>query len=303
MKVLILGLGSIARKHIAALRRINPAIEVSALRSVSPSAKEEGIKNIYSLDEARSFAPDFIIIATPTYLHYENIETCLQLDIPLLIEKPIAHNLQIQSLVPEIRKRGIKTYIACNLRFLDSLKYVKGTFLNERYRINEVNVYCGSYLPSWRPGQDFRKSYSAQEKNGGGVHLDLIHELDYIYWFFGKPRQVLSMKKKNSSLDISAVDYANFILDYDSFAASVILNYFRKDAKRILEIVTNEGTVLVDLLNNQVYLDGKSVFKSEQKIIDTYEDQLLYFLGVIKGERKSFNEIEEALEILNICLQ
>lgn len=303
MKVLILGLGSIARKHIAALRKIDPAVNVSALRSVSPSVEEEGVKNIYSLEEAAAFAPDFIIIATPTHLHYENIRACLQLGIPMFIEKPVAHNLDIQSLVPEIRKGGVKTYIACNLRFLDSLKYVKETFLNQRYRINEVNIYCGSYLPSWRPGQDFRRSYSAQEKNGGGVHLDLIHELDYLYWFFGKPLQVKSIKKNKSSLEIDAVDYANFILDYDSFTASVILNYFRRDAKRTLEIVMDEGTVLVDLLKNEVYLHGTPVFKSQQKISDTYEDQLRYFLAFVKGEKESCNEIGEAIEVLNICLQ
>ena len=44
----------------------------------------------------------------------------------------------------------------------------------------------GSYLPGWRPGTDYRQSYSAQRRLGGGVLLDVIHEVDYAAWVLGR---------------------------------------------------------------------------------------------------------------------
>ena len=137
-----------------------------------------------------------------------------------------------------ITNKGIKSYVACNLRFLDCISFIKDNLpqlLNKK--LNEVNVYCGSYLPDWRPNADFRAAYSAKAELGGGVHLDLIHELDYVYWLLGIPKQVNRTFKSQSSLSIGSIDYANYILDYNGFCANVVLNYYRRDSKRTLELV------------------------------------------------------------------
>ena len=126
--------------------------------------------------------------------------------------------------------------------------------------INEVNVYCGSYLPEWRPNTDYKKSYSANTLLGGGVYIDLIHEIDYFFWFFGKPKNTVKSYKSNSSLAINAIEYANFTLFYTNFTTSVILNYYRRDAKRCFEIVFDDYTVEVDLLKNCVYQTKKIVY-------------------------------------------
>jgi predicted dehydrogenase len=130
----------------------------------------------------------------------------------------------------------------------------------------------------------------------------LIHELDYLYWFFGSPNKTTKLLKSNSTLEIDSIDYANYVLEYENFVASVILNYFRKDAKRTLEIVMDDKTVLVDLIENKVYENGIVVFQSSQKAIDTYESQLRYFLKSIDTGKSNFNDIEEAYEILKMCL-
>ena len=119
-------------------------------------------------------------------------------------------------------------------------------------KINEVNVYCGSYLPSWRPSVDFRKVYSSNKNLGGGVHLDMIHELDYTYWLLGEPDKVTSTLRSTSSLEIDAVDYANYLWEYADFSANIVLNYYRPDTKRTLEIVTAEHIYFVDILKNRI---------------------------------------------------
>lgn len=300
MRVLIIGLGSIAGKHIAALRHIDHTVEIYALRSSRNSMAHDGIQNLYAYDEIKGFAFDFIIISNPTSEHERTIREILEFNIPLFIEKPLSHAKVDATLVNRIKSQSLLTYVACNMRFLDCLMYVKE---HVGGRINEINVYCGSYLPEWRPNVNFRENYSAIPELGGGVHLDLIHELDYLYWMFGEPLDVARLLSNRSSLKIASVDYANYTLKYEGFSASVILNYFRRDAKRSFEIVFEDKTWQVDLLANVVYCNGDIIYSSDQTDLDTYIKQMSYFMTLVKNkEIVSFNTIEDANNVLNICL-
>ncbi len=303
MRVLIIGLGSIAKKHIDALRKIDQNVEIFAYRSNVLASKEQFVENVFSFDFLITTQVDFIIISTPTYLHNDNISDLLDYNIPLFIEKPLSDSLEVEDMVIKAKEKKCLTYVACNLRFLESLKFVKENLLNLETEINEVNVYCGSYLPEWRPSQDFRESYSSDPKRGGGVHLDLIHELDYVYWLFGNPESVKSDLRSKSTLNISSVDYANYLLEYSRFAISIVLNYYRRTPKRTLEIVTERETFLVDVLKNKVYRNEELIFQTSQTVLDTYEAQLRYFIDtIIVKKENGFNDIKEAFEVLKITL-
>ena len=305
MKVLILGFGSIAKKHIAALQAIDESIQFFALRSSKPSSISPCVVNIYSVDEVLMHVFDFAIISNPTSEHQRSIELLQSIHCPLFIEKPLSHQLSIEKTVQEIEKKEILTYVGCNLRFLESLQFVKQIIDSGKERINEINAYCGSYLPEWRKDGDFRKIYSALPELGGGVHLDLIHELDYLYWIFGLPVKTHRIFSNHSTLEIDAVDYANYCLEYPTFCASVILNYYRRDPRRSLEIVFEDRTLLVDIVHNVVTSsDTGIIFESDQTVMDTFKDQMEYFIALIKtGETRSFNAIDDAYNVLKICLK
>jgi predicted dehydrogenase len=300
MRVLIIGLGSIAKKHIYALKKINPDIELYSLRNSINSEVYDDIINIYSLNEVQQLEFDFSIISNPTFLHAKTIESLIPLKIPLFIEKPLFDSINQRSLLNRINAADIITYVACNLRFLECLQFAKQVLLDKR--VNEANVYCGSYLPDWRPGQDFRKTYSANIEMGGGVHIDLIHELDYVMWLFTLPIETFRFTSNNSSLSISAVDYANYLLKYDTFNVNVVLNYYRKDPKRTMEVVCEDGTLTVNILENEVSWNGSIIFQSAKGIQDTYFDQIHYFIENILTRKSSFNDINEAYETLKICI-
>lgn len=307
MKVLIFGFGSIAKKHYQALMKIDPSAEVFAYRSQAHSEIIENLNSIYKTEDIPQNAPyDFVLISNPTFKHSETIELALRLNCPIFIEKPLFHNLDLDKVLGKIALSGIMTYVACNLRFLDSIIYTREILL-PKIKINEVNVYCGSFLPEWRKGVDYKTVYSAHEDQGGGVHLDLIHELDYIYWFFGKPLAVSSHRRSKSTLAIDAIDYANYFLEYENFAVNVILNYYRKDIKRSIEIVGQDNTYYIDLCLNSVSSTNSVIFKSNQNVIDTYKTQLEYFISHLSEtsnkENKLMNSVEEAFEVLKICLK
>jgi predicted dehydrogenase len=304
MNILIIGLGSIARKHIEALSNLNLDVKIYALRSKLNVPAEGNVENIYELENC-DLVFDFAIISNPTQLHFQFIEKLAQKGIPLFIEKPAIHILEnVNKLVDLIKEKHLITYVACNLRFHPCILFLKDKIDKDSLRINELNVYCGSYLPDWRPGKDFRTIYSSNSAMGGGVHLDLFHELDYTAWIFGLPNKSNVILRNKSSLEIDAIDYANYTLEYDSFVANIILNYYRRSPKREIEIVFEKDTWVVDLINNEIKNDNGDVFfrADNFNVKDTYLLQLKYFIGCINNNQVPMNSFDESVEILKICL-
>lgn len=306
MRIFFIGIGSIAKKHIKAIKKIEPKAEIFALRSSRNAAPYEDVKDFYEYDDIKKITPDFIIISNPTSKHFETIQKLLPYRIPLFIEKPVFAELGHDDIIREIEDKKILTYVACDMRFLDCLSWLHQYMAEHRneVRINEINVYCGSYLPEWRPGTDFRKCYSAIPELGGGVHIDLIHDVDYVYWIFGKPENHHAIFRNVSSLGIRAYDYANFNLIYPDFCANVVLNYYRRDAKRYMEIIFDDCTWTVDMLKNEITSNtGEVIYRSEQTGADEYESQMRYFIELVKeGATTSMNSAAEAYDVLGICL-
>lgn len=304
MNILIVGLGSIAKKHILVLRKIIKNVNIFALRSNKNSSKVSSIHNIYELENNVSNF-DFAIISNPTSLHYKYIDLLSKKNIPLFIEKPVLQNLEnVNYLIKQIKNNNLLTYVGCNLRFHPCIKFLKSSKKIRNSKINEINVYSGSYLPDWRPKQDYKKSYSANLSLGGGVHLDLIHEMDYVLWIFGFPKKTISNFKKKSNLKINTYDYANYFLEYEDFNASIILNYYRRKPKRQIEIVLERETWVVDLINNFITNDKSQIIfdVKNYNLLESYELQMRYFIKCFLENISPMNSFEESLKTLSISL-
>ncbi|MFT7381873.1 MAG: putative dehydrogenase [Roseivirga sp.] len=301
MKVLIVGLGSISKKHITAIRRISSNAKIYALRSGNSINEEVDVENIYSLADAPKDL-DFCVISNPTSEHGDTIKLLASLKKPMLIEKPVLSSLNnIDELNSVIKEFDIITYIGCNLRFHPVIERLKQEM--DQRRPVEMNVYCGSYLPDWRPQQDYRKVYSAKSSLGGGVHLDLIHEIDYTTYLLGQPKAFTSYSSRKSSLEIDSKDIAHYILEYDQTSVFITLNYYRREAKRQIECVWEDEVWIADLIKGEI-LNGQGdiIFTKPFDVLETYYAQLNYFLGCIQEERKPMNDFSEAIEVLKIGL-
>ncbi len=121
---------------------------------------------------------DIIFITNPTFLHYETLKRCLTLSNNIFIEKPLFENSNYDLNELTIKDSGIY-YIACPLRFNPVIDYLKEHL--SKYSVYSVRVICSSYLPEWRNNIDYRNNYSAKKELGGGVSLDLIHEIDILH--------------------------------------------------------------------------------------------------------------------------
>ena len=223
----------------------------------------------------------------------------------MFIEKPPFHTLiGVEKLLNSIVKSKILNYVACNLRFHPCIMYLKNTLDKNINLINEVNIYCGSYLPNWRPTINYKDVYSSQKNKGGGVHLDLFHEVDFIYWIFGQPDTIYNHLSNKSTLNIDSYDYANYLLGYKNFNISLILNYYRIDKKRCIEIVFKDETLFIDLLSCKITNDnGIIIFEDNNfDILNTYKDQMKYFIHHLRNKTIPMNTLEESINALKITL-
>ncbi|WP_339606914.1 Gfo/Idh/MocA family oxidoreductase [uncultured Roseivirga sp.] len=302
MKVLIMGLGSISKKHIAAIRRKFSDALIYALRSNESSDEHIDVNHIYSITQAPKDL-DFCIISNPTSKHGESIKLLSTLKSPLLIEKPVLSSLEeIDELSLIINEASIPTYVGCNLRFHPVILRLKEEM--DKRKPVEMNVYCGSYLPEWRPDQDYREVYSAKSALGGGVHLDLIHEIDYTIYLLGYPQTIESYKSKKSSLEIDSYDIAHYTLEYNRTSVFITLNYYRSEVKRQIECVWENDVWIADLIKGSIINEkGEVIFMKTFDSLETYSNQLDYFWTCIHEGKEPMNSFDEAAKILRMCLK
>jgi len=299
LTVLFVGYGSIAKKHHTALLQLAPNVQVLALRSSTTAEVIVGVKNCFDIKEVIQLIT-FSIVSNPSSLHADTIEQLVQYGKPIFIEKPVVTTLEQAEKLKPLTK-NIITYVACNLRFTSLVQYLQLHLPLQK--VQEVQAYCGSYLPNWRPTQNFRESYSTNPALGGGVHLDLIHEIDYLYFLFGKPLSSFNHLLNNSLLQIPAVDSANYWLCYKNFTATVTLNYFRTQPKRTCEIVLDDDVWLVDFLDNKITSSKHNIlFTGTNTIADTYLAQMQYFIQKLTINEPCMNSFEEAVNVLSIAL-
>lgn len=301
MIVLIIGLGSIAQKHILALKSIDAGVVIFALRSGKIGIDIHGVINLYSWDDIPGNI-DFIIISNPTIEHFATIEKAISLNKPLFIEKPPLASLQgAEQLWNKIKEKNIPNFVAFSLRFHPVIQWLKKEVNVQK--VLEVNAYYGSYLPEWRPGTDYRNSYSSRKASGGGVHLDLIHEIDYVTWIFGTPRKLDGFISTVSTLELDVPDCAHYWLQYDTMNASVTVNYYRRHKKREVEIAFEDETWIADLMNYTVKNgNGQIIYKTDTDIMIPYKAQMNYFVDTLQHNIGALNDFGNSLNTLALCL-
>lgn len=313
MKVLVIGFGSIGKRHANNLMKFKQ-IEVSICSKNKEALdwKKKGITVYTTIEEALKEQHDIGFVCNETSLHTETAIKLAKNNYNIFLEKPLSNSLKnISILFNLIKKKKLITMIGCNMRFHDGIKKMKELLdQNEIGRIISVSVENGSFMPEWHPWEDYKNSYASRKKLGGGVVLTQIHEIDYLYWFFGKVGEVFSISDKLSDLEIDVEDYSGSLIKFkNKVVAELHLDYFQKPSKRTCKIIGTRGQIKWDWENNHVqiykYKNKKWVTKIIQKDMDRnkmYVEEISYFLNCVKKKKTPMNSIIEAIEPQKIAL-
>lgn len=287
MKALVIGYGSIGRRHAAVLEALGHEVAVVSRRDISHAPAFASIEAA-----VQAFRPDYAVVASRTVEHRDDIEALSTAGFRgrLLIEKPVYDS---GSELPPEGFEAVK--VAFNLRFHPALGRFREIVSGRR--VHAVTIYCGSYLPDWRPESDYREGYSAVRAWGGGVLRDLSHELDYALWLFGPWRRIAAIGGRFGDLEIDSDDVFTMLLDTAGCpSVSVGINYLDRETRREIVALTDAGSVRLDLVGNTVDAGaGAESFTVARD--DTY---LAQHTAMIAGDDSVICDIAEGLDVMRL---
>lgn len=304
MKVLFVGVGSIAKRHIKNLIQIckNKEIKIDVLRHNSYSQLSKDILPYITCEHHKisdiDKDYDAIFITNPTHLHYKTIDQLKDFSKNFFVEKPVFSTLS-ETLESLNLPQDNKYYVACPLRYAAVLQYAK-KFVKTKVPYS-IRAICSTYLPDWRPGIDYRECYSAKKEQGGGVCIDLIHEWDYLYDLFGEPDEVYQFCGKYSHLEISSEDLAVYIARYKKFLLELHLDYIGRKSERKLELYCDDGTYVFDIFNSCISKNGNELFRYQESWNDIYIKEMEYFLALCNSKDESQNDLNHAIKVQKIA--
>tara|TARA_B100001123_G_scaffold372035_1_gene435662 strand:+ start:14711 stop:15622 length:912 start_codon:yes stop_codon:yes gene_type:complete len=292
IKAVVIGYGSIGRKHLKILSEMDELEELFVL-SKQKKVPCEAIKNIESI---LKIDPDYVIVSSPTSFHYEQLKF-LDKNLQgkkILVEKPLFSTLE------DLEIKNNRVYIDYNLRFNPVIQSVKEIIRNQV--IYSVNVFCGSDLRTWRNNISYNNSSSALKKLGGGVLLELSHELDYLRWIFGELEVTYAENTKISHLQIETDDFLslNGLLSSD-IRLHLDLNYFSNIPIRRMIIDGKDISLIADLINNSLRIWRKG--EEETKDFPDYQrDQSFQEVhsNILYGRDENICSFKEGLEVMEI---
>jgi predicted dehydrogenase len=315
LRFLVVGCGSIGQRHLDNLKRLN-AGEILACDPREDRRREASsrfdVETTATLEAGLRRDPNVAVIAAPTSVHLSLARAAAEHGCHLFIEKPLADRLDgLDELFDVVTHRRLVTLVGCNLRFHPGLMTVK-RLLEEKAvgRVVSARVEVGHYLPDWHPWEDYRETYSALTRLGGGVILDAIHELDYIRWMLGDVRTVACFAGKQSGLDIETEDTAAILLRFaEGPIGEVHLDYVQREYSRTCQIIGDEGTIRWDYGEGEVRLYSgatrqRELFRDppEWEPNVMYVDEMRHFVRCLAGEEKAALDVFEGARVLAVAL-
>ncbi len=306
MNICIIGLGSIGQRHlrnihaVAAARGIEVATDV-----VEPRELDYLDASTRSLVRRRFATPadigryDMIFVTNPSQLHFATLEAVVGKANHFFVEKPVFTSaVDDDVLAPFADKR--RFYVACPIRHTR----VYG-FLAEFVPHNGIycaRAICSSYLPEWRPGTDYRRTYAAQE-GSGGVKLDLIHEFDYLFTLFGLPAESHLLDGRFSHLELKSVDGVSFVGKYPDKTLELHLDYYGRVPRREIELYTADDVVVCDFIKAEIRFlkSGRRIDLAEERNEYCLREIGYFFDFAFKGQ-ENINSVPYANAIIKSVL-
>ena len=311
--VLVVGLGSIGRRHLKVLRDVLPNAEAMVLRRPGRGLDGEpgaGIRLVHDLDAALDIGADAAIIASPAHLHLRTALALADAGVHLLVEKPLSNKVDgVSDLLSLCRAKGTVLQVGYCLRFDPSLAAVKDAIDAGRIgRPLHLRAEVGQYLPDWRPGTDYREGVSARAALGGGVLLELSHEIDYAGWIAGQVVSVQARLDRVSDLDIDVEDLAELSLEFaGGMRGSLYLDFLQRSPVRTCKVIGTRGTVVWDGIahESRLYDAGtgqwETMFPGGGITVDgILAAQSRHFIECVRGRSEPLVSGEDGLRALKV---
>ena len=310
-KLLICSIGSIGRKYIRTITEFYKDIEIGVYRTgLGLNYKELSLaKKIFSnIQESIKWLPDYAIICSPANLHLSQAIILAEQNIPLLIEKPLCTSSFCEKEIKELKYLAQKNTILIGY----VLRHEKGfSFIKELLRKKEignlVRAYSeyGSWLPDWRSVSNYKESVSSNNKLGGGVLMELSHEIDLMNGFFGPSKLIGSSFSSSNTFNIDVEDNASILLKTkDNLNLVIQIDFCTKPPTRNLIIKGTEGLIKWDLIKKEINLstikNSKVEINKFNVETNSFKNQLDHFFKCSKDKSNPLVTFEDGFRVIEL---
>ena len=321
MRTLLLGAGSIGRRHLANLKSLGVrdlAVYDPNRKSRNQISDEYQVVTVDSYPDALAWEPEIAFVCSPSHLHLSQARHLLAQNVHIFVEKPLSDWMEgVAEFIQATKGSRSIVQVGYNMRFHPAVQLIQKAVMNGD--IGDPWVFrCrfGHYLPQWRPDQDYRETYSAHADQGGGVLADCIHEVDYLLWWGGEVNEVRSLLAHTSDLEIDTEDYATVLLKFTSGAVGEVrTDYLRFEKLREAEIIGSTGMLIWESRGKvPEHVTLRRFDRTDQTYITLYEDagfdinktyvdEIEHFLKCVAGEAEPLITAEEASRSLEVMVQ
>ena len=303
-KALVIGTGSVAKKHILNLNKLNYKIFVFSNSKNRIKFKNNKIKFNYisSLKYLNHY--DFAILANATWERMKFLKILIKNKMNIYCEKPIYHKkFDYINLIKNIKKNKILFFTGYQLLQHEKVKFLKKKLKKEK--ILSFNIEVGHNIEKWRSGKFNKNRYFLSKNKGGGVIFELIHEINLIQNLFGKITYIKSLKKKSKDnykfedLVVSLIKVKPDIVGL--LHQDMISNVFY----RRIKILTKKKLFNLNIAKNIFEINDKKikfkVYNNTHQIL--LKKNLMNFIKLIKNKTKSTKYLEQSISDLKIALK
>lgn len=316
-RILIVGMGSIGKRHISIIKKQFPEMSISVLRhkKCGETFQVDGVDHCFSsIEDALIYKPEAAIISNPATYHLDTAKPLARAGVHLLIEKPISITSDgLGRLISICNENNVVLMTGYNLRFSPSLKALRGILRDKKIgKVLSIRSEVGQYLPDWRLNSDYRDTVSALKRLGGGVLLELSHEIDYLLWLFGSIAWVKAHISKQSNLEIDVEDTAYIILGFDKdksgyqITASLNMDFIRQDAIRNCTVIGEKGSLKWNAISGTVEYFGTEknkwqiIFSERPEKNLTYIEEIKHFFKCIEKNERPLISGEEGKATIDV---
>ena len=249
---LVIGQGSAGRRHARVLADIGLLVT-----TVSRRPNVGGFTTI--ADALSAGASEYVVVTTETADHARVLDSLSPIarSAKVLVEKPLFGGCPDTSLSSF---RDLR--VGFPLRLHTGLRKLREEIANQT--VVSAQIYCGQYLPDWRPDRDYHDTYSSDRAQGGGVLHDLSHELDYAIWLFGDWSRVNAIGGCHGDLDIKADDSWGVLASFEHCPiATLQINYLFRPLRRDCIVVTTKHSYELDFRTQTLSRDGTIIDRDD----------------------------------------
>lgn len=258
MKYALIGCGRIAVNHIKAI--VNNNLDVVALCDINP-------EHIDTLVEKTGFSQKFlrytdyknmiaehpeiklIAISTDSGIHAEIALYCIDKEINVIIEKPMAMSMKdAEEIVKRSEEKGVKVTVCHQNRFNVAVQQLRKALEEGRFgKLSHASINV-----RWNRGKDYYDQAPWRGKwasDGGCLFNQCIHGIDLLRWMMGdEVEEVYGVTKQQFHDYLECEDLGQAVVKFKNGATGLIegtVNVYPRNLEETLYVFGENGTVKI----------------------------------------------------------